>query len=261
MKIRFGILFFLLFLGLKSQNIRGIVSDENGFAISNVLVININSEAKTYTDFFGNFNISAKTGDEIRFVKENYERSFTKINLDFYTPLSIILTPKPIEIAEVEIKFNPTGILKKDVKTLDVPEKIAALNAEARSWSKEKQTEVLPQNKIPKDFAPKDFNEGQVNLMNLAGALYQIVKKVSTPEPVTPNYADRQKFFRRLKEEIDLQYFKNYGLDDYDIDIFFAFVDERYDLVKKYHRKFNKIEIENQLKMALKEYMKTFKKV
>jgi len=65
----------LLFIShfIFSQQIRGrIVSDS--IAVNQVLVININSQEKTYSDSKGQFLINGNINDELRFVKLGYER-------------------------------------------------------------------------------------------------------------------------------------------------------------------------------------------
>ena len=57
-----------------SQSISGKVETEEGLSIGNVMVINLKTNEKVNTDENGNFTISAKLQDEIRFVKKGYDR-------------------------------------------------------------------------------------------------------------------------------------------------------------------------------------------
>ena len=74
MKHNLPLLFLFLFFSISifSQNIiYGKVVNEINFGIPAVLVVNINTDQKTYTDLNGDFSISANAHDELRFIKLN----------------------------------------------------------------------------------------------------------------------------------------------------------------------------------------------
>ena len=83
-----------------SQTISGVVVSEEDHPISKVLIVNMSSNQKVYTDNFGNFSIAGKMGDELRFAKEKYKGERIKINNDL---LKVILQQLPQEIEEVKI--------------------------------------------------------------------------------------------------------------------------------------------------------------
>ena len=85
-----------------------------------------------------------------------------------------------------------------------------------------------------------------------------LTKATSSPL-LTPNYAEVQDFYRRVKDVVDLDYYKSYGMSEYDFDIFLAYTDQKNSLAKKYQRNFNRVNIESELKLALVDYLKTHK--
>jgi len=83
-----------------SQTVSGTVFSEEGLALPRVLVVNMASSQKVYTDGFGTFSILGKPGDELRFARENYKGERTIISA---SPLTIHLEKMPQEIEEVRI--------------------------------------------------------------------------------------------------------------------------------------------------------------
>lgn len=164
----FIFLFFNIFL--YAQNIvSGHVQSESNFILQDVMVVNVNKGNKGFTNNEGIFKIEADINDELRFLKENFERQSKVIqNKDFITPISIQLVRVPIEIEEVEVVAKLTGNLEKDSKIFSPSEKVVTLNNEIREYVKKPMLEVQPKNSIPSSFAPKDPYEGQVNLLSVS---------------------------------------------------------------------------------------------
>ncbi|GGP05758.1 hypothetical protein GCM10010992_23110 [Cloacibacterium rupense] len=108
--------FFLIFTNSYSQEyIFGKVISEQNAQIAGVLIININTDEKTYTNNEGNFMIAAKSNDLLRFVKQKFDRvSYTIKPEDFQKSLTIYMQKSAIEIEEVELKNKLTGNLKVD---------------------------------------------------------------------------------------------------------------------------------------------------
>lgn len=140
MKIFLFSSFLLLFQNFNSQNIKGkIVSDS--VSVNQVLVININSDEKTYSNSQGQFIINANLGDELRFVKEGYERKFLKIiNKD---EIFINLIKLITEIEEVEVKKKLSGDLTTDSKLFNENKKKVALNNDIKVYFKTRSSEEL----------------------------------------------------------------------------------------------------------------------
>ncbi len=125
---------------LSSQQIKGkIVSDSVN--VNQVLIININSQEKVYSNSQGQFIINANVGDELRFVKESYERKVLKIknNDDVFINLIKLVT----EIEEVEVKKKLSGNLSADSKLFNENKKKVALNNDIKVYFKTKSSEEL----------------------------------------------------------------------------------------------------------------------
>lgn len=118
----FGQRKFLLFLMLlcstfifSQQTVTGRVVDDNGENLSKVIVINMSSDKKVYSDSEGVFSIEANPNDELRFVKEDFNRTSRRalangVNL----PLFITLYQIPRDVGEVKIVKKLTGDLETD---------------------------------------------------------------------------------------------------------------------------------------------------
>ena len=91
MKHNLPLLFLFSSISIFSQNIiSSKVVNEINFGIPAVLVVNINTDQKTYTDLNGDFSISANAHDELRFIKSKFERTYYKIEpSSFYNNTSL----------------------------------------------------------------------------------------------------------------------------------------------------------------------------
>lgn len=140
MKIFLFSCFLLLFEQVYSQRINGkTVSDS--VLVSQVLVVNINSQEKTYSNSQGQFIINADLGDELRFVKEGYERKVLKItNTD---EVFINLIKLITEIEEVEVKKKLSGNLDEDSKLFNENKKKVALNNDLKVYFKTRSSGEL----------------------------------------------------------------------------------------------------------------------
>lgn len=270
MKTKLLITLFIFSVSLlfaQKNYVIGNVKNEVQNNIPQTYIYNPRTEEMVVTDISGDFLISAIPSDELRIVKSGFERLTMKVKEENFTkPMQLILSKLPFEIEEVEIAFNPTGNLKKDLAYFKTSARKLKLNEEMSSYMRGPITEQLPQNKLPSMFAPRNLSEGQATLLSMGpgsnggilGLLGSVVagkKAKSTP----PNYAEVNDFYRRVKDVIDLDYYKNYGLSEYDFDIFLAYVDRQNSLSKKYHKNFNRAIIDSELKIALVEYLKTHK--
>lgn len=110
------LVFFALAMMFSQQKITGKTMSENDMVMSNVLVVNISNDKKTYSDSAGNFIIDGSFNDELRFIKPGYERGSKKI-IDPEAEIIISLIRIPEEIEEVEI-ISHTGDLKIDSRRL-----------------------------------------------------------------------------------------------------------------------------------------------
>ncbi|MBH2025096.1 MAG: carboxypeptidase-like regulatory domain-containing protein [Flavobacteriales bacterium] len=242
------------------EYIFGKVRSEFGSDLPNAVIINTRTDEKVSSDKDGNYMISAKPSDELRFVKSGYERTSAKISIDNYSqPLNISLTQSAYLIEEVELAFQATGNLKKDVKSLDPPRRVVSLNSSMDSYMRTPPTESSPKLITPSAFAPKDFNAGQVDMVKAVSALVGLISKTTSSPITTANYAETQEFYRRVKTEIDLSFYTSRGWTEEDIDRFLIYADNSYSLARKYRKSFNISAITSDMKMAYQEYIKTHK--
>ena len=108
----------LLFLFLISHSfyaqeyVFGKITSEQNLELSGVLILNTRTDEKAYSDSDGNFMISAKNNDALRFVKQKYDRiTYSVKPEDFKNSIKITLMKSVVEIEEVEIKTKLTGNL------------------------------------------------------------------------------------------------------------------------------------------------------
>ena len=173
-----------------SQTISGVVVSEEDHPISKVLIVNMSSNQKVYTDNFGNFSIAGKMGDELLFAKEKYKGERIKINNDL---LKVILQQLPQEIEEVKIinkrlAESQEEKLRKDIGLPKGPEK--------------------PREK-PADLAD-DFLRipPKVNIQNI----YDAISGKSRRLKRLYKYEDLQEGLAWIQNNIDLEYFAEAGI-------------------------------------------------
>ena len=255
------LLFFILSIPLFSQQyVIGKVSSEFDSDLQSVVILNTRTDEKVLSDQYGSFIIAAKQYDEIRFIKSGYDRQSSKVSAQsFLAPLNITLTKSPFDIAEIELKFQATGNLKKDVKALEPSKKVVALNSDMKLYMMRPFTEVAPKLSIPSAFAPPDYGAGQVDVLGIASAVFGLIKKAKNPAPTMANYAETQEFYRRIKNTMDLTFYTSQGWDEERIDHFLIYADENYSLAKLYRKNFDVSAIDLAMKSAYKEYIKTHK--
>lgn len=133
MKIKlFFLLFTVFFINAQAQDyIFGKVTSEDNAEIPGVTVINIRTDEWVLTNRDGHFMISGRGGDELRFVKNGYERTNKKVTKENISEsINVNLIRSAELIAEVEIKKEVTGDLKIDAKNLNPPRKVQKLKSD-----------------------------------------------------------------------------------------------------------------------------------
>ncbi|KMQ66093.1 hypothetical protein ACM46_00565 [Chryseobacterium angstadtii] len=242
------------------QKVTGNVKSTDKEGLGSVLIINISSHQSILSDTSGNFIIEAAENDELRFVKEGYYRIDKKIGKeDFGSPLIISLKKNEIEIPEVKITFQPTGNLERDNRNLNESRKVVSLRSELDEYMKSPLNEALPDNTISKTFASPDYKVGQVSLLGVLDAAKGLFKKATELKITKANYKETEDFLRRIKEEINLQFLRKYGMDEEQIDEFLIYANDTRTLAKKYRKNFKINIIESELGVAFAEYRKTHK--
>lgn len=108
------------FSNLFSQNVSGVITDEDHNPIPAVLVINIITNQKTTTNLKGEFMLEASVNNELRFVRKGFERNAKVIlQQDFLENLQISLIRTAEEIEEVKVSpVQLTGNLNTDSRNL-----------------------------------------------------------------------------------------------------------------------------------------------
>ena len=120
------------------EYIFGKITSEQNIELSGVLILNTRTDEKAYSDSDGNFMISAKNNDALRFVKQKYDRiTYSVKPEDFKNSIKITLIKSVVEIEEVEIKTKLTGNLREDARRVESVRKVK-LNKEIAKYIAEK---------------------------------------------------------------------------------------------------------------------------
>lgn len=192
----------------------GAVVSEEGFYITNVLVYNIGNQKKTYTDSEGKFNIEGSVNDELRFIKDGYERKSEKI--DNYSPLKVLLIRKPVEIEEVTIN-NLSGDLTKDLKRTKID----------NSKEKLEKDIGLPKPKgVQRERIPTVSNDVLVPLLFgsiKVDALYKLISGDARRTKSLYKYQDLQTKVQWIRDRIEDDYFVKYKIPKEKIGEFLEF--------------------------------------
>ncbi|SEH55587.1 hypothetical protein [Epilithonimonas hominis] len=190
-----------------SQTISGVVVSEEDHPISKVLIVNMSSNQKVYTDNFGNFSIAGKMGDELRFAKEKYKGERIKINNDL---LKVILQQLPQEIEEVKIVNKRLAETQEEKLRKDI----------GLPKGSEKPREK------PADLAD-DFLRipPKVNIQNI----YDAISGKSRRLKRLYKYEDLQEGLAWIQNNIDLEYFAEAGIspEKFNDFLMFALQDEK----------------------------------
>ena len=197
----------------------GIVLSEEGYSVNNVLIYNIANQKKTYTDSEGKFSIEGKLNDELRFIKDGYERKSEKID-NSYT-LKVSLIKKPFEIEEVQLN-SLSGNLLKDSKRVKIDN------------SKEKlENEIgLPKPKgKQREEVPTVVNDIIVPLLSTSPTikiqeLYTLISGNNRRMKSLYKYQDMQENVKWIRERIDNEYFVKLRIPTGRIDEFLKFAIE-----------------------------------
>ncbi|PXW10687.1 hypothetical protein C8D70_11310 [Chryseobacterium sp. CBTAP 102] len=255
-RVLFLVLFCIASEFWGQQKISGNVITGDDLDLAPVLVVNISENRSVLSDMSGKFEIEAKENDEIRFVKEGYYRVDKKLTREeINAPFNIMLKKMEIQIPEVTIKYRPTGDLAKDNQHYNESGKLQALKSDMEDYMRSPLNQPLPDNTVSKTFTGHDFNAGQVNLFGVFNA----VKKLAQPKVTKANYNETQDFLKRVRNEVNLNFLKKYGMDEEQIDAFLLYADKTRSLAKRYRKDFSITVVEYELKVAFGEYSKTHK--
>lgn len=232
----------------------GIVENEDHYRISNVSIVNINSNQIFKTNQRGEFLISANKGDLLRWVKNDYERwDYIVAESSFDQSLTIVLQKAPKEIEEVKLEYKFKGDLAKDLNYLNqINKKEKGLKSEIDNYIVSSNANTIyrdardfKQNPLPK------YQEGSADFLKIAGLL---INKIINKPQYKSTTASKNQFLKTLKSQINKEYYYSFGMSDYDIDRFLAFADRRYNLEVSFKGQVSLSKIEPLLKSALPEF-------
>ena len=147
------------------EYIFGKITSEQNLELSGVLILNTRTDEKVYSDSDGNFMISAKNNDALRFVKQKFDRiTYSVKPEDFKNSIKITLMKSVVEIEEVEIKTKLTGNLREDARRVESVKKVK-LNKEISKYIAEKSAPEIIKPRGGEFVQPKGegFSVGKVS--------------------------------------------------------------------------------------------------
>ena len=187
---------------ISSQTISGVVVTEGSARLPGTLIVNITSDQKVLSNDVGEFSINAKTGDEIRFVKENYERGNVIIKNDYF--LTVRLLRIPIEIEEVNVsKIRITGNINTDASRLKIRDQEEELRQSIGLPKAPEKSREKPADAMNDILAPLIGIPPIVNVQ----AIYDVVSGKSKRQKRLYKYEDTQGDIRWIRSKIEDNYF------------------------------------------------------
>jgi hypothetical protein len=97
--------FFILSFSIKAQSVSGVVNDESGKPLTEVLIRNFISKMHAHSDIDGKFTLeNTKIGDSLQISKQGYSTQNATISSN--DPITISLEEKPFLLEEVKITNN-----------------------------------------------------------------------------------------------------------------------------------------------------------
>lgn len=213
------IFFFLFSILIRAQNIiSGNITSENNFILQNVTVINMKTGYITNTDNKGNFQILAKTNDELRFSKGGFERNSKIIeSRDLLIPLSIQLIHIPLEIKEVKIRTKPTGNLKIDANRIKIDHTKEILQKEIGL----PQPKGIQREKVP--VLTKDILLPLATARLNIDAIYKVISGDARRMKNIYKFEDMQRSINWIAEHNGEEYFTERGIPKEKITEFIEF--------------------------------------
>lgn len=189
----------IIFLALSgfvfSQNISGNVMTEDDVLIPKVLIVNMTTNQRYYTDALGKFVIDAKIGDEIRFAKESYKLGKILIASNDFQFVKLEKIPQEIE----EVKLINKNLansreeeLRKSIGLPKGPDKPREKPAEAVGDI------LMPLLRIPPAIKIQ--------------AIYDVLSGKSRRLKRLYNYEDLQEGLAWINDNIDPNYFSEAGI-------------------------------------------------
>lgn len=229
---------FLFFIFLfntffSQQTVTGRITDNDGESISSVMVINMSTDRKIYSDAEGIFAIEAFPNDELRFVKEGFNRGSKRVLIDgINSQLQITLIPIPKDVGEVKVVKKPTGDLAVDSR----------LAAREDKGEKVRQAVGLPQPVGKMRERPAEVKK--VLLPILLGSLdvqgaFDLISGKARRQKRKYRYDDLQTDITWVTDRVDKNYFTDAGIPADKLSEFIEFSFAEQPLVRSYVRSRN----------------------
>lgn len=215
------LLLLLIFCGVSvaaQQTVYGKITDEERNPIASVLVMNMKSGFQTFSDSAGEYSITGNPGDEIRFVRKNYERVSVIFNDESQRYVSVTLNRIAVVIEEVKIdQTKLTGNLETDSKNLTKVDRTEILNSEIGvPKPPEKPREKAAEFK-------KDVLKPLMNLSIKPQAIYDLLSGDARRMKTSYRYDDLQDNILWIRTRLDDDYFIESGIPPEKIAEFIAF--------------------------------------
>ncbi|MDP9956530.1 hypothetical protein J2X97_002189 [Epilithonimonas hungarica] len=212
MKRLLQIIFLILSELIFSQNISGNVMSEDEVMIPKVLIVNMTTNQKTYSDAYGKFLIDANIGDEIRFAKESYRLGKIVITSNQFQSIKLEKIPQEIEEVKIinkRLAESQEEKLRKDIGLPKGPEK-----------PREKPADAVDDIVKPLIGIPPTLN---------FQAIYDVVSGKSRRLRRLYKYEDLQEGLTWIKNNVDWEYFRDAGIEPQKMNDFlmFALRDEK----------------------------------
>ncbi|PRA95701.1 hypothetical protein CQ046_21830 [Chryseobacterium sp. MYb7] len=188
------------------QTVTGRIVDETGENLSKVIVINMSTDKKVYSDAEGIFSINANPNDELRFVKEDFKRISRRVLTNgVNSPLFITLYMIPKDVGEVKIVKKLTGDLETDSRIV----------AKVDKGEQVRDAVGLPQPVGKMREKPAEVKSVLLPMLlgnlNVQG-VYDLISGKARRQKRQYKYDDLQEHIAWVRERIDDDYFVNAGI-------------------------------------------------
>lgn len=211
--------FLLLSATAFSQVVSGVVTDEDQNPLAAVLIFNMQTEKKAYTDSNGQFAVETSPNQELRFIRQGFDRSSKMVqNADFSYPVAISLVRTAAEIEEVQVsKLRLTGDLNTDSYNLTKVDRVAQVeSAVGVPGPPEKPREK------PAEFK-KEVIRSLLSLSIQPQAIYDLISGDARRMKAEYRYDDLQENIHWVRERVSDDYFIKMGIPQEKIAAFLQF--------------------------------------
>ncbi|WP_228458590.1 carboxypeptidase-like regulatory domain-containing protein [Chryseobacterium aureum] len=199
------------------QVVTGRIVDEAGENLSKVIVINMSTDKKVYSDAQGVFSIDANPNDELRFVKEDFNRISRRVLTNGNNlPLFITLHQIPRDVGEVKIVKKLTGDLETDSRIV----------AKADKGEQVKAAVGLPEPVGKMREKPAEVKSVLLPILlgnlNVQG-MYDLISGKARRQKRQYKYDDLQEHIAWVRDRIDDEYFVRAGIPEDRVSEFIQF--------------------------------------